>query len=257
MALFEGTKEYFIETKGGKTYMADMHYHNSYELYYLDAGSRDYFVDDRFFSVTAGSFVLISPSKFHRTGGSYALRTLIGFSYDFLLKTYSPRALDNLLKCFEKVMITPPDNQQKEFKKLIKILAECKNETDFSLYLGVLLKQLSMCKPTASYDEQISSIITFINNYFAQLHTIDQIAGHFHLSKYHLCRIFKNAMGITLIDYLNQIKIKNGCNFLDSSNKSILEISQLCGFNSVAYFSNVFKKITGYSPSRYRQKMQE
>lgn len=255
MALYEGTKEYFIETKGGQMYMPDMHYHDSYELYYLDAGSRDYFVDDRFFSVTAGSFVLISPSKFHRTGGSYALRTLVGFSYDFLLKTYTSRALDNLLKCFDEVLITPPENQQKDFKKLMKTLAECKNETDFSLYLGILLKRLSMCKPTVSCDEQISGIITYINNHFAQLHSIEQIADHLHLSKYHLCRIFKNAMGITLVDYLNQIKIKNACNFLESSGKGILEISELCGFNSLAYFSNVFKKITGYSPSGYRQKM--
>lgn len=254
MALFEGTKEYFIETKGGQMLMADMHYHSSYELYYLDAGSRDYFVDDRFFSVTAGSFVLISPSKFHRTGGSYALRTLIGFSYDFLLKTYTSRALDNLLKCFNEVLITPPENQQKDFKRLMKLLADCKNETDFSLYLGILLKRLSLCKTTGSYDEQISSIITYINNHFAQLHNIDQIAEHFHLSKYHLCRVFKGAMGITLIDYLNQIKIKNACNFLESSSNGIMEISQLCGFNSVAYFSNVFKKITGYSPSGYRQR---
>lgn len=257
MALYEGTKEYFIETQGGQMYMPDMHYHDSYELYYLDAGNRDYFVDDRFFSVSTGSFVLISPSKFHRTGGAYALRTLIGFSYDFLLKTYTPRALDGLLKCFDEVLITPPDHQQKEFKVLLKTLAECKNETDFALYLGILLKRLSLCKPTVSYDEQISNIITYINNHFAELQSIEQIATHFHLSKYHLCRIFKGAMGITLIDYINQIKIKNACNFLESSNKGILEISQLCGFNSVAYFSNVFKKITSVSPSKYRNQAQK
>ncbi len=253
MAFYEGTRDYFIETKAGQKIMPDMHYHDSFELYYLEAGSREYFVDDKFFSVTAGSFVLISPSKFHRTGGAYALRTLVGFTYDFLAKTYSQTALKNLLKCFDEVLICPPEHMQKDFKKTLKLMTDCKNETDFAIYLGMLLKQLASCKPAASYDKQISGIIAYINHHFSELHTLDQIADYMHISKYHLCRIFKDAMGITLIDYLNNIKVKNACNFLESTDKGILEISQLCGFNSLAYFSNVFKKITGYSPTKYKQ----
>ena len=42
--------------------------------------------------------------------------------------------------------------------------------------------------------------------------------------------------------------------FLETTNKDMLEISQICGFNSSAYFSNVFKNIMKDSPSEYRQK---
>ena len=56
-----------------------------------------------------------------------------------------------------------------------------------------------------------------------------------------------------MVDYLNNIRVNNACNFLESSDKDMLEISQLYGFNSSAYFGNVFKKITGYSPLRYRK----
>lgn len=66
--------------------------------------------------------------------------------------------------------------------------------------------------------------------------------------------LFKNATGTTLIDYINTIKVKNACKFLETTNKDMLEISQICGFNSSAYFSNVFKKIMKDSPSEYRQK---
>jgi len=48
--------------------------------------------------------------------------------------------------------------------------------------------------------------------------------------------------------------VKNACKFLETTNKDMLEISQICGFNSSAYFSNVFKKIMKDSPSEYRQK---
>ena len=93
----------------------------------------------------------------------------------------------------------------------------------------------------------------YINKHFPEIHSIEQIATQFHVSKHHLCRVFKQAMGITLIEYLNNITVKNACNFLESSDKDMLEISQLCGFNSSAYFSNVFKKTTGCSPLKYRQ----
>ena len=89
---------------------------------------------------------------------------------------------------------------------------------------------------------------------YAEIENIEQIAAQLHISKHYLCRLFKNSMGITLIDYLNTIKIKNACTYLETSDKDIMEISQLCGYNSSAYFSNVFKKMMKESPSEYRKR---
>lgn len=253
MPFFEETPEHFISTVAGHPAMPAMHYHSSYELYYLEAGSREYFVEDKFFSVSAGDFILISPSQFHRTGGAYSLRTIVGFTYDFLTETYTPAAIRHLLKCFDKTLISPSEHTQSEFKQILKSLARCTNRTEFALELGVLLQKLAKCTPETSYDERISSIIKYINKHFPEIQSIEQIAKQVHISKHHLCRIFKGSMGITLIDYLNHIRVKNACNFLEISDKDVLEISQLCGFHSSAYFSNVFKKITGYSPSKYRK----
>lgn len=253
MPFFEETPEHFISTVAGHPAMPAMHYHSSYELYYLEAGSREYFVEDKFFSVSAGDFILISPSQFHRTGGAYSLRTIVGFTYDFLTETYTPAAIRHLLKCFDKTLISPPEHTQSEFKQILKSLAMCTNKTEFALELGTLLRKLAKCTPETSCDERISSIIKYINKHFPEIQSIEQIAEQVHISKHHLCRIFKESMGITLIDYLNHIRVKNACNFLEISDKDILEISQLCGFHSSAYFSNVFKKITGYSPSKYRK----
>ena len=253
MPFYEETQDHFISTVAGYPAMPAMHYHSSYELYYLEAGSREYFVEDKFFSVSAGDFILIPPSKFHRTGGAYSLRTIVGFTYDFLAETYTPSGIKNLLRCFDETLISPPESMQGELKGLLKSLAECSSKTDFAMELGVLLRKLSKCTPDTSYDERISSIIKYINKHFSEIQSIEQIAEQMHVSKHHLCRIFKESMGITLIDYLNHIKIKNACNFLESSDKDMLEISQLCGFHSSAYFSNVFKGITGHSPSGYRK----
>lgn len=250
----EETINYFINVKAWRQQMPSMHYHSSYELYYLDSGTRDYFVEDKFFSVEAGSFVLIPPSTFHRTGGSYARRILIGFTQEFLTKTYTADAIEDMLMCFRKTMISPPEKTLSKCKSLLTSLNDCNSEREFAIYLGTLLCELSKCHEEATYNQQISSLIEYINVNFADIHSIEQIANHFYISKYHLCRVFKNAMNITVIDYLNNIRIKNACDYLINTDKGVLEISQLCGFNSSEYFSNVFKKFTTLSPSEYRKK---
>lgn len=253
MHSFSPTSDFLIKTNSGDFKMPSMHYHASYELYYLEAGNREYFVEDKLFSVAAGSFVLIPPGKLHRTGGAYGLRTLINFSETFLLRNYTPAAAQRLIRCFEHTQIIPPENRQEDFKRLLKWLAGTEDEQEFAAYLSVLLCELSKCAVAEeSFDEHMSSIVEYINNNYAQIHTIEQIAEHFFISKYHLCRVFKKTMGMTIIDYLNQIRTKNACAYLKSSDKSVLEIAELCGFRSPAYFSNLFKKQTGMSPNKYR-----
>jgi len=254
MINFTRTPEFFAEVKSGVPAMPFTHYHSSYELYYLEAGKRDYLVEDKFFTISAGDFVLIKPNVLHRTNGGYSLRTLVGFSPAFLQKTYTPTAAKHILKCFDNVLISPPDEMQGELKNLLQSITKCSNPIDFASDLGVLLRKLSKCTPDNHYDKRMSTIIKYINQNFSDIHSIEDIAERLHISKYYLCRLFKDATGITLIDYLNTIKVKNACKFLETTDKDILEISQLCGFNSSAYFSNVFKKVMEQSPSKYRQK---
>lgn len=253
MHFIDETQDHFINTSAGGTQMLSMHYHSSYELYYLEAGSREYFVEDQFFSVSSGNFVLIPPYKFHRTGGDYGLRILVGFSSDFLAKTFTPKAIRNLLTCFDHVLVRLSESKQKECLALLKLLMKCSDETDFAVYLSALLLELSKSGSESIGQNQISELIEYINQNFAAIQSIEQIADAFYISKYHLCRIFKQSMGITLIDYLNHVKVRNACSYLEFSEKGILEVSQLCGFHSSAYFSNVFKKITSLSPSEYRK----
>ena len=237
----------------GRYTMPSMHYHLSYELYYLHSGERQYFVGDKFFSVSAGSFVLVPSLKFHRTGGSYGERTLVGFSPEFLNEAFSPDTVSVLLKCFDKTLITVPKHKTKRFESLLDHIKNADSKTEFAIYLGVLLTELSKCDEQKNYDERVSKIIKYINENFGELNSVKQISDHFFISKYHLCHSFKSIMGVTVIDYLNSIKIKNACDLLVSGEKNMLHISQLCGFNSSSYFCKVFKSIMGVSPTQYKK----
>ena len=135
----------------------------------------------------------------------------------------------------------------------MKSIEAAEGETEFALRLGALLQALCRCEKAELSGEPVSAMVVYINANFASIRNISQIAERFYISKFHLCRVFKEAMKITVIDYLNQVRIRNACRYLRSSDKDVGEIALLCGFRDAAYFSNVFKKITGTPPSAYRK----
>lgn len=244
-----------ICSSGGK--MPSMHYHDSYELYYLAMGSREYFIEDKLFSVAAGDFVLISPGKLHRTGGEYGTRTLINFTESFLTRFYSREMVQALLDCFAHMKLVPEEERRQRCNQLLKNLSQAGDDAEFALLLGMLLKELGGCQAVELKNDQVSTIVAYINRNYARITTLDAIADAFFISKYHLCRIFKNAMKVTVIEYLNQIRIKNARQLLEFSDKDIGQVAQLCGFRSTAYFCNLFRKLTGTSPTEFRREKRE
>ena len=255
MQSFLATADHIIETTAVTKKMPSMHYHTSYELYYLEMGSREYFVEDKLFSVAAGEFVLIAPGKLHRTGGEQCVRTLINFTKEFLCRYLEPGMVEKLLTCFEHPKIVPTERQQGNCKQLLRRLAASADEMEFAMNLGLLLSALGRCSSEEIENDYVSTVVEYINRNFSQITSIGQIAEAFFVSKYHLCRVFKNAMKVTLIEYLTQVKIKNARQLLEFTDREVGDISEECGFNSVAYFSNVFKKVTGMAPSEYRKSL--
>lgn len=253
MNSFEPTPEFGIETVSRNYKMPSMHYHSAYELYYLEAGCRDYFVGDKLFSVSAGDFVLIKPGVLHRTGGAYCVRTLVHFTDAFLQSIFRTDAAVRLVRCFDSIKIVPSTEQHNHLVNLLKRLAKIDDRTEFVLVLAQLLLELEQCIKEEISQDQVGSIVAYINRNYADIKTLDQIASYFFISKYHLCRIFKSAMQMTIVDYLNQIRIKNARQLLELSDQDMGNIAELCGFSSISYFSAVFKKSIGISPTRYRK----
>ncbi len=253
MQSFCATPSYYINVASRSFKMPSMHYHASYELYYLAAGSREYFVEDKLFSVAVGDFVLIPPKTLHRTGGEYAERILVNFTQEFLESVYTPQMAKQLTQCFCHMKITPDTARQGTCVELLKKLAANPPDSEAALLLGLLLLELSKCTTQEIEEDTVSAIVSYINKNYSTIFGIDQIVEAFFISKYHLCHIFKNAMKMTVIDYLNQIKIKNACQMLCFTQRDMGKIAQMCGYHSAAYFSSVFKKIMGMTPSRYRE----
>lgn len=80
-----------------------------------------------------------------------------------------------------------------------------------------------------------------------------ELAGEYHVSPSHLSHIFKNITGYAPIEYLMSCRLSAAKNLLSSSDKSIKEIIDLCGFSDESNFSRTFRKKVGMTPTEFRK----
>nr|WP_239541446.1 AraC family transcriptional regulator [Pullulanibacillus pueri] len=82
--------------------------------------------------------------------------------------------------------------------------------------------------------------------------SVDEIASHIYLSPGHFRKVFKETMGLSPINYINKLRISNACQLL-KEDRSISEIAERVGIQDHTYFSRLFKKLVGQTPSDYRR----
>lgn len=83
---------------------------------------------------------------------------------------------------------------------------------------------------------------------------LENVADFFHLNKIYFCSKFKEETGINFIIYVQEARVTKAKFLLTSEHLTVEEIAIECGFNSSAYFSRVFKKLEGISPTTFRKK---
>ncbi|WP_315116367.1 response regulator [uncultured Clostridium sp.] len=99
----------------------------------------------------------------------------------------------------------------------------------------------------------IEKAIQFINDNYSKEITLEDISSYVHLNPQYFSRFFKSKVNINFVDYLSKVRIEKSKTQLIDSDKNIGYIALNVGFADSAYFSKVFKKITGVSPYKFRK----
>ncbi len=109
-------------------------------------------------------------------------------------------------------------------------------------------------QPTFSH-QTVNKVIMYINDELETDLTVENIANNFHISTSHLSRIFREHVGITLVEYLNVRRVEESQYYLRHTNKSITSISNQFHFCNQSYFTRIFKKYTSVTPKHFRDEL--
>lgn len=124
-----------------------------------------------------------------------------------------------------------------------------------SVFNAVCLAALENDKVSIKHNsaDDVRAVVKYIeNNYFNPI-TVDDMIQEIHVSKYHFIRRFSRAMGITPYSYLTNYRINMSKRLLRTTNRTVSEIAEICGFPDTSNFIRHFKKHTGQKPLQYRR----
>lgn len=107
---------------------------------------------------------------------------------------------------------------------------------------------------SGNQNKLLSNAARYIQANLSSPLSLETIAEQLHISPSHLSRTFKKVRGESLTEYINNCRIEKAKEYLTATDTLTYEIAELVGYNDPAYFSSIFKKHTGMSPTEYREK---
>ena len=100
--------------------------------------------------------------------------------------------------------------------------------------------------------EQLKPALEYIEKNYASRISLETLARLTGLSPKYFCRCFRAIIHRSPIDYLNYYRIECACDYLSTTDLSIADIAQLCGFNDSSFFIKQFRKYKSTTPHRYK-----
>ena len=275
--VYIGNTERFVCYNGQVPLSTDvitsLHFHKCLEIGVCTAGSGNCIIDNRLYRYNKGDIQIVLPYQPHLANGDAKNRgRWIWFSYDPYKLTSNDDIGNRIAKIIEKQVnfsgVFSPD----EYPELAAIINKCICETQNTkglshLYTLLLVQQLILelsridceLKPNIiprrrSFDKMLpalSHISENLNN--SQELTLETLANKCFVSTATLRRYFYEFTDMSPQQFIAQARINHSQYLLSNTNKSITEISDAVGFESISCFTRAFKKHCGISPSEYRK----
>lgn len=255
---------YVTHSEYDKGWHSTSHTHHFTELFYIVKGKGSFVLPDHEVPVKENDLVIINPNIEHTERSNeqdsleYIALGIEGIS--FLL----PDEEGSLIGLF-----TYQGDRADTLFYLQKLLYEVRhNGADYEKVcrniIEILIIKLRRSKKVTiesnepkNLNQSIALVQHHINHNFRNEITLDSLAGIGNINKYYLAHIFKEALGMSPIEYLIQVRIKEARNLLETTNYTIAEIASFNGFSSQSFFSQAFRRETNQTPSQCRKDARE
>ena len=230
-----------------------------YILNYVISGRGIYSLNGKRFDVEAGESFLVYPDMQisyradQEDPWKYCWAGFDGADARILLNAagYSPEKPVICHSSPEKIYQMLMDIHQcrgQEIYQLISMTARLYNLLAYLIEDAVRSSPVQSSRLGLSHVQQACDFIA--NNYSRQI-TIEDIASHANVSRSQLYRVFIKHISVSPLQYLREFRLREACNIMQKNHESIKNIAYTVGFENPLYFSTLFKRMTGETPSEY------
>ena len=246
------------------------HFHPEYELVYIEGANGTRHVGEHISPFMGSDLVLIGSYVPH-LNFDYGVKTqylkeVLHFNTDFCTQVLPqilelpkvPQLLETSQKGIAFYGSTKVDignrmkqlhtmsrfHQLLEVLKILKLLSES-DEFELLHHTPVLSNRVK------SRQLRLQRVYEFISKNYQRKIRVEEVSGLLNLTNEAFCRYFKKVSGTTFTNFLNQYRITQSKRLLHSG-KNISETFYESGFESLSYFTRVFKKVTGENPSEFK-----
>ncbi|TDF96231.1 helix-turn-helix domain-containing protein [Paenibacillus piri] len=202
----------------------------------------------------SGDITLLKPDTPHQYG------TRKGQSWHFVWAHFSPQLMETSLLPVEPLLIHSLENESARdriFQAFRRILADSREQSEYwhELCLNALREILILMaqKNSRKLDSRIEETLHLLSEHMRRPLTIDELAKTVGLSPSRLSHLFKASTGTSIVDTLNQMRIRQAALLLEHTELNASEVCDHVGFQNYNHFINQFRKRFGVSPSVYKK----
>ena len=248
--------------------------HNFWELVYVDKGKLTVETEKNVFSLSQGECVFHKPNEFHchkangvNAPNYFVICFVCNSSYmnifkekHFNLPERLRRFISNIIAEAQQVFDLPENNPEQQILKVSPgelLGGQQMIRTYLEQFLILLLRNEygQVNKPYEDTKEEnhlASQLKRTLDMYVYHDFSVDKLCSQMKYSKAYLSKLFLKEYGFTIHDYVIHAKIKEAKALIREHIYNFTQISDMLCFSNPLYFSRVFKKTTGMSPSEYK-----
>lgn len=260
----------------GQYDMRVKHFHPEYEIFYILEGQRDFFFDNRVHHASKGDLILIDSNLIHMTTSTgeddFGHNRIILYITPDRMKSFEAAYPSlNLSRFFRMNYGVYHLNEAQQnifmdfYYRFKKEYQDKKPNYQLAMEFAVMELLLQMtrdlkrnetfyehCQDSKNY-RHAYEIADYLSEHFRDDIDLSFLAKNFYLSKYYLCRTFREVTGYNIREYINIYRIRAAKQLLEETDESIDSVAEKVGYHSATHFEKIFKSYMNISPLRYRK----
>lgn len=251
-----------------------MHWHDSMEILFCLNGEVTVHTENKKYSLSKNQLIVFDSREVHSINSSSSLYMFLCMHVDKKqLSVYCPELELYNISCHPLPLNAPKASKYIRLCQLARELTRTnirdKNTRTMQsdgislLMLADLVEYFSEYAPPktitdkAKPNDTIRDIISYVNDHYKEKISLDNIAAQTGFSREYFCRFFKQHMGVTFLQYLNEVRISHAGRLLMNTDMSVAEVMRTSGFTNQTIFNRTFKELYGMTPRHARNSSSE